>query len=64
MWGSDEEWQELLGEMTLRELRELIEWGSCDGCGAHRYCSVCGASRGGEHRPLCPVPDVLNKALL
>lgn len=50
---------------------EALEWGSCDRCGQHRDCTVCGASKTvwsddgeelpGEHKPGCPVPELIAK---
>lgn len=48
-----------------------LEWGSCDGCGQHHECTVCGAPRvdwnqgdypvPGQHKPDCPVPALIAK---
>lgn len=32
-------------ESDLRAALEATQWGSCDGCGSHEHCPVCGASR-------------------
>ena len=59
-------------ELYPREDDDLtaLEWGSCDGCGQHQCCPICGADRvvsteegsvPGKHEPNCPVASILDK---
>jgi hypothetical protein len=46
--------------LSPEEVFEALEWGSCDGCGRHDYCAVCGASKSdGKHADSCLVPAVI-----
>jgi hypothetical protein len=51
---------------------EALEWGSCDGCGQHYTCPVCGATKTtwdesgmnelpGKHKEDCPIPALIAK---
>lgn len=52
---SENEEQACAQVTLLGEALKATEHGSCDGCGAHRHCPVCGEERHGSHRPDCVV---------
>jgi hypothetical protein len=57
----------------LRLVIEQLQWGSCDGCGSHRYCPLCGSRSdspgdtpggGGGHYVDCPAGQALGRATI
>jgi len=46
-------------ERTDEEALRAIEFGSCDDCGQHNYCPVCGGHEESGHEDECPVPRLL-----
>lgn len=45
------------------DMLKALEYGSCDDCGRHNWCPVCGASKDGAigHNEDCPVPQWIRK---
>lgn len=46
---------ELVRIDELTAALKLVEWGSCDGCGAKDFCVVCGAYWSDGHADDCQV---------
>lgn len=49
-------------EKNLFDALGNMEYGSCDDCGNHHYCPICGASRNNVkgHEKGCPVPGFMS----